>query len=81
MTSLALDTSAAALNGVLAGDNVSIVSNAAVGSIAAPTGTDLPVTFTGFGLTGSDALNYTLAFGGTSTGSTAGAASTESEAL
>ncbi|MDB5816435.1 MAG: filamentous hemagglutinin [Rhizobacter sp.] len=68
-TVVALDTSAAALSGVLTGDNVAIVTSAAVGSIPSTSGTNLPVTFTGLGLTGTDALNYTLAFGGGTAGS------------
>ncbi len=62
-TSAILDTSAAALVGVLSGDlaNVALVKTNAAGSFAEPSsGADKPVTITGLSLSGSASGNYQL---------------------
>ncbi len=51
----------ATLNGVVNGDDVSLVTGAVTAAFADPdTGTDLPVTVSGYAITGADAGNYTL---------------------
>jgi len=56
-----LNTSQAALPGVLPGDNVSLVLNTPFGLVDSPTpGVAKPVTLVGFSLSGVDAPNYSL---------------------
>ncbi|MEO8924974.1 MAG: YDG domain-containing protein [Caldimonas sp.] len=60
-TVVGLNTSAATLNGTIAGDNISLVSTGATGSIADKNvGVAKPVTVGGLSLGGTDATNYTL---------------------
>ena len=51
----------ATLDGVVSGDDVSLVTDDASAAFASPNaGTDLPVTVSGYAITGADAGNYTL---------------------
>ena len=60
-TVVGVNASAAALNGTIAGDNISLVSAGATGSLADKNvGVAKPVTVAGLALGGSDATNYTL---------------------
>jgi filamentous hemagglutinin family protein len=69
-----LDTSGAAIPGILPGDSVALVTSAAVGFVASPApGSDKPVLVTGLALDGDDARNYRLALGPTGGGGTGGA--------
>ena len=55
-------TGTAALNGAVNGDDVSLVADDVIAAFASPnTGTSLPVTVSGYAITGADAGNYTLA--------------------
>ncbi len=61
-TTAALDTSAAALGRVVAGDDVTLNMTAAAGTFAsADAAAGVPVTVSGLAVTGADAANYTLA--------------------
>ncbi|MEP6739248.1 MAG: YDG domain-containing protein [Caldimonas sp.] len=60
-TVVGVNTAAATLNGTIAGDNISLVSSGATGSIANKNvGVAKPVTVGGLTLGGTDAGNYTL---------------------
>ena len=60
-TADALNTSGASIYGVIGSDSVSLVSTSATGSFASPNvGTDLPVTASGFTLSGADASDYQI---------------------
>jgi hypothetical protein len=60
-TSASIDTSAAALSGVVSGESVTLDTAAATASFASKTaGTGKTVTITGLALSGADAANYTL---------------------
>ncbi len=61
-TDATLDLEAAALEGVVDGDDVVLVTAEAVGAFAdADAGEDKPVTVTGLSLSGEQSANYTLA--------------------
>jgi filamentous hemagglutinin family protein len=56
-----LDTSGAGIYGVIGSDSVSLVTSGATGNFASPNvGTNLPVTGSGFTLSGADAANYQI---------------------
>ena len=60
--SATLDLSAAALSGVLGGDNVTLDTTAVTAAFASPdVGAAKPVTISGLALSGADATHYTLA--------------------
>ncbi len=60
-TAVALDTSAATLNGVIVGDGVSLATSGAFGTLSNKTvGLNKPVTVGGLTLGGTDAPNYSL---------------------
>ena len=60
-TAVAVNTSAATLNGTIAGDSVALVTTGATGTMANKnTGVDKPVTVGGLALAGADAVNYSL---------------------
>lgn len=60
-TAVSLNTSAAALSGILSGDNVILVTTGATGTFATKTaGSNKTVTTSGFTLAGSDASNYVI---------------------
>ncbi|MEO8524487.1 MAG: YDG domain-containing protein [Caldimonas sp.] len=60
-TAVAVNAGAAALNGAIAGDNVSLVASAATGAMADKNaGNAKPVAVGGLTLAGTDAVNYSL---------------------
>ncbi len=60
-TTVTIDASAAAVNGVLSGDVVTLDASAAAGSVDTPApGAAKPVTVTGLVLGGADAINYSI---------------------
>ncbi|MEO7152806.1 MAG: YDG domain-containing protein [Burkholderiaceae bacterium] len=63
-TDVTLDTTAAALSGVLSGDTVALVTSGATGSVTSPdAGTNKTVAVSGLALAGPDARNYALSVG------------------
>ena len=63
-TDVTLDTAAAALSGVLAGDTVALVTSGATGAVTSPeAGTNKTVAVSGLTLSGPDARNYALSVG------------------
>src|SRR3546814_10284040 len=60
-TAATLDSSGGGLTGVFGGDTVTLVSGGASGAFATKNvGTDIPVTATGYAISGADAGNYTV---------------------
>jgi len=60
-TAATLDSSGGGLTGVFGGDTVTLVSGGASGTFATRNvGTDIPVTATGYTISGTDAGNYTV---------------------
>lgn len=59
-TVVELDTSGAALPGVIGGDNVVLDASGASGAVSSPDAGRKPVTIAGLVLTGADAVNYAV---------------------